>query len=200
MQGRASGASGAARYICSSRRATRSCDQPLASAEEVEGQLVEFIEGFAPGEEVQQEILRRLAEDAGPESHEGLKRREALEERLRRMRDLYELGDLDRAEYVSRRNAINAELDAMAPGPLLDHDHAREVLKDFSIFWREESDHDAKRQFLSLIFEGVWLDDRRVVAVQPKPSCLAYFESAKAGQPPAEPGIEGRRAHAGLGG
>jgi hypothetical protein len=29
---------------------------------------VEFIEGFAPGEDVQQEILRRLAEDAGPES------------------------------------------------------------------------------------------------------------------------------------
>jgi hypothetical protein len=34
------------------------------------------------------------------------------------MRDLYELGDRDRAEYVARRNAINTELDAMAPGPV----------------------------------------------------------------------------------
>jgi hypothetical protein len=34
---------------------------------------------FAPGEGMQEEILQRLAEDAGPESHEAIKRREALE-------------------------------------------------------------------------------------------------------------------------
>jgi hypothetical protein len=110
-----------------------------------------------------------------PESHDAAKRREALEERLRRMRDLYELGDLERAEYVARRNAINAELEGMAPRPLRNLGGAQEVLKDFSIFWREETDHDSKRQFLALIFDGVWLDGRRVVAVQPKAPFLAYF-------------------------
>jgi hypothetical protein len=33
------------------------------------------------------------------------------------------------------------------------------------------------------IFEGVWLDAQRVVAVQPLPWFLAYFESAKSGSP-----------------
>jgi len=42
------------------------------------------------------------------------------------------------------------------------------VLEDSSIFWRREGDPAAKRQLLALIFERVWLDEQRVVAVQPK--------------------------------
>jgi hypothetical protein len=66
------------------------------------------------------------------------------------------------------------------------------VLKDFSIFWREERDHDSKRQFLSLVFEGVWLDERRVVAVQPKPAFLAYFEAQAGSNMAAHPARQGR--------
>jgi hypothetical protein len=99
------------------------------------------------------------------------------------MRDLYELGDLERGEYVARRNAINAELNTLAPAPIPDLDQARKVLGDFSIFWQEETEGEAKRQFLSLIFEGVWLDERRVVAAQPKPSFLAFFESGENTKP-----------------
>lgn len=51
------------------------------------------------------------------------------------------------------------------------------VLEDFTTFWSTETEPDAKRHFLTLIFEGVWLDERRVVAVQPKPSFLPFFES-----------------------
>ena len=50
------------------------------------------------------------------------------------------------------------------------------MLEDFSIFWRKESDPAAKRQLLSLIFERVWLDEQRVVAVQPKPPFAPYFQ------------------------
>ena len=56
------------------------------------------------------------------------------------------------------------------------------MLEDFTIFWTGEADPTAKRQFLSLIFESVWLDQDRVVAVQPKPSFLAFFQSRR---PPA---------------
>jgi hypothetical protein len=37
----------------------------------------------------------------------------------------------------------------------------------------------AKRQFLSLIFENVWLEQDRVVAVQPKPAFLPYFQTSE---------------------
>ena len=188
MQGTGVGRNHVARYCCATRRKTRDCDQPVVPADEVERQLAEFIQGFAPEPSVREEILRRLAEDAGtPESSETTKRRAALEERLRRMRDLYELGDLKRPEYLARRDTLNAELAALAPEPIPDFDQARKVLEDFKVFWTAETDPDAKREFLSLIFQGVWLDERRVVAVQPKPSFLAFFED-RAGEAPADMG------------
>jgi hypothetical protein len=72
---------------------------------------------------------------------------------------------------------INAELSALAPAPIPDLDQAGKVLEDFTIFWTNEADPANKRQFLSLIFDGIWLDDGRVVAVQPKPSFLPFFEN-----------------------
>jgi hypothetical protein len=148
---------------------------------------------LAPEAQVREEILRRLAEDAGPEDHDIIVRRGMLEERLRRMRDLYELGDLERGEYVARRNAINAELNALAPTPIPDLDEARGVLEDFSIFWQDDTTTpEAKRQFLSLVFEGVWLDGKRVAAVQPKPSFVAIFEKATNTKSPQTGGCKGR--------
>jgi hypothetical protein len=95
------------------------------------------------------------------------------------MRDLYELGDLQRPEYIARRDAIHAELSALAPQPLPDLDHAQQVLEDFTVFWEKETEPAAKRQFLSLIFEGVWLEANRVVAVQPKPPFLPFFKERR---------------------
>jgi hypothetical protein len=98
--------------------------------------------------------------------------RDALEERLDRTRDLYELGDLTRPEYIARRDAINTELATQALPSL---DQASKVLEDFTTFWAGETDPAAKRQFLSHAFGGVWLDHDRIVAVQPKPSFLPFF-------------------------
>lgn len=50
------------------------------------------------------------------------------------------------------------------------------MLEDFTIFWQNETDPNAKRHFLHLIFDGVWIEDSRIVAVQPKPSFLPFFE------------------------
>jgi hypothetical protein len=153
-----------------------SCDQPVAPVGPVEQQLVAFVADFKPGAELRDEILHRLADTSGTETADTAKQRAALEERLRRMRDLYELGDLDRPAYLARRDAIHAELAELAPDPLPDLEQARKVLDDFGIFWRQETDPDAKRQLLNLLFEKVWLDERRVAAVQPKPAFAPFFQ------------------------
>ena len=176
MHGTAVGRNLAARYYCSSRRGGGDCDQPVAPVEQVEAQLVEFVSDFKPGDRLRDEILERLSDPSTTESADVVKRRTALEERLRRMRDLYELGDLDRPDYLARRDAINAELAELAPEPLPDLDQARKVLDDFGVFWRLETDPDSKRQLLGLLFEKVWLDERRVVAVQPKPAFAPFFQ------------------------
>jgi hypothetical protein len=99
------------------------------------------------------------------------------------MRDLYELGDLDRSEYLARRDAIRTELDALAPEPVPDVGQARKVLEDFGLLWKTETDPEARRQFLSLIFEHVWLDQDRVVAVQPKQAFAAFFRDRRRCEP-----------------
>jgi hypothetical protein len=177
MQGTSGGRDLKARYYCATRRANRSCDQPIIPAEQVEQQLAQFLTDFAPNEATQAEILHRLSNPTSTrEDSQTTEHGAALEERLGRMRDLYELGDLHRTEYVARRDAINAELSALTPAPIPDLDQAQAVLEDFTIFWQDEADPSAKRQFLSLIFENVWLDQDRVVAVQPKPPFLPFFQ------------------------
>ena len=189
MQGTTGGRDLKARYYCATRRANRSCDQPIIPAEQIERQLVQFIAGFAPSAAIRQEIIRRLSTDNSPDSREAAARRDALEERLRRMRDLYELGDLTRPEYIARRDAINTELTNLTPNPLPDLDHARKVLADFTLFWQNETDPDARRHFLTLIFDGVWLDQDRIVAVQPKPSFLPFFQPQSRPPKRKRPGV-----------
>jgi hypothetical protein len=177
MHGAAIGRKLVPRYSCATRRAEHTCDQPLIHTELVEAQLVEFIADFKPAPGTCEEIPRRLAGTATADTADTTKRRSSLEERLARARDLYELGDLTRPEYMARRDAINTELAQLSPGPLSDLDQARQVLDDFSIFWTRETDPAAKRQLLALIFERVWLDEQRVVAVQPKSPFAPYFQA-----------------------
>jgi hypothetical protein len=114
MQGQAVGRNHYARYYCATRRVSHTCDQPLVHANLVEAQLVEFVADFKPATAIREEIIHRLADTTAPDT-EAAERRTALEERLRRARDLYELGDLTRPEYMARRDAINTELAASAP-------------------------------------------------------------------------------------
>jgi hypothetical protein len=183
MQGTTGGRQNTPRYYCSTRRANNSCDQPIIPAEQVERQLAQFLTDFAPSPAIRDQIVCRLSSNA-PETSETTRRRAGLEERLRRTRDLYELGDLTRPEYIARRDAIHTELDSLAPNPIPDIDQASKVLEDFTIFWTTETDPGAKRQFLGLVFAGVWLEELRVVAVQPRPSFLPFFEGRHEGAGP----------------
>ena len=176
MQGTAVGRRLEARYLCAGRRAHRGCDQPTIRAEAVETQLVAFVGAFKPEPPLRREILDRLANTATSETTETKRRRAGLEQRLRRLRDLYELGDIDRPEYVARRDALQADLADLAPQALPDLAQARQVLDDFSIFWRQEADPEAKRQLLHLVFERVWLDNGQIVAVRPKPAFAGFFQ------------------------
>jgi hypothetical protein len=62
--------------------------------------------------------------------------------------------------------------------------------------FRVEEEPDAKRELLQLIFERVWLDDGRIVAVRPKEKFTPFFVAAKTKPPEkrcVEDGSEGTR-------
>ena len=140
----------------------------------------QFLAEFRPSEAMSEEILDRLAHDEDTDTGDIGRKRRQLTERRKRLRDLYELGDLDRSEYVSKRDALDAELDALAPGPAPDLDHARAVLEDFGRFWKEETDPEPRRELLQQLFELVWVDGQKIVAVRPTPAFADLFTSVAA--------------------
>jgi site-specific DNA recombinase len=174
MHGTASGRKGEARYYCSTRRKKHGCDQPLAPALPIEQQIAEWVADFRPTAAIRHEILERLAHGEASDE-ETTRRREQLKARRSRLRDLFELSDLQKAEYVSKRDAIDAELDALAPGVTPDLDGARAVIEDFARFWAEANDPEVRRALLQQLFERVWIDGHRIVAVQPTPAFADLF-------------------------
>jgi hypothetical protein len=123
--------------------------------------------------------LRRLVADEQTDDEETARRRRLLKDRRQRLRDLYELGDLAKAEYVSKRDAIDAELDSLSPGVSPDVERARAVLEDFGRFWDEEADPDKRRELVAQLVDRVWIDDKRVVAIRPTPA-FSRFSPATA--------------------
>ena len=73
------------RYLCATRRPGEGCGQTITKAEPLEKQLVDWLRGFHP------------------EAH------------LRRLQDLYVLGDVTKAQYVMRRQALQDEIERLAP-------------------------------------------------------------------------------------
>jgi site-specific DNA recombinase len=194
MHGTTGGRKREARYYCSTRRKKHGCDQPLTAARPIEEQIARFISGFQPSQAMRDEILDRLARDEHTDTEEVTRKRRQLNDRRKRLRDLYELGDLDRPEYISKRDALDSELDALAPGPAPDLDGARAVLEDFGRFWEEETDPGPRRELLQQLFERVWVDGQKIVAVRPTPAFAGLFTGeAVAGQRGVKGGSDGTR-------
>lgn len=158
------------------------CDQPMAAAALLEEQLAEFVAGFQPSAQIRDEILARLAD--GDQDGSAETSRRCKQRNDRRRRGLYELGDVERDEYISKRDAIDAELDGLAPGPTPDLDGARAVLENFALSWEQEKDPEPRRELLRQLFERVWLDGQRIVAVRPTPAFVDLFTTSERPTPP----------------
>lgn len=84
-----------------------------------------------------------------------------LKDRRQRLRDPYELGDLQKAEYVAKREAIDAELAASRP--------ARHPMSNAHARCLKTSDVVAQ------LIERVWIDDKRVIAIRPTAAFAPSF-------------------------
>ena len=166
------------RYLCSTRRHGNDCDQPITQAEPLEEQLVDWISDFRPDEELRATILASIR-SAARDSNDDEARRRELVGQLERLRDLYVMGDLLKNEYVLRRQALEEELSRTRPpfDPRLDE--AEELLADFGRIWTLEEDAAKRRRVLAMLFDRVWQDGGRIVAVKPREAFLRYFQTAE---------------------
>ena len=94
---------GRRRIGCRGRDQGLECTQPSCYLDVLEDQVAAYLAAFHIPSDYQQRILEMHSKltDAYSETE---KRQAALAERLTRLRDLYEMGDLQRKEYVTRRD------------------------------------------------------------------------------------------------
>jgi len=109
------------------------------------------------------------------------------------LRDLYAMGDLTKAQYVMRRQALEEELQRTKPPT--DLDHAQALIEDFARFWEAEPNLAERRKLLAALFEQVWQKEGTIVAVKPHGAFARYFaaatEAATAKTPESHPGNAG---------
>jgi DNA invertase Pin-like site-specific DNA recombinase len=177
MHGTRGSRAGIRRYQCSTRRHHRhDCEQTIVAAEPLEDQLIDWLQAFQPDPELQRRIIDAIRERAGESGggDEGPKRRQLLGQ-LERLRDLYQMGDLTKAQYVMRRQALEEEVERIDPPTDPHLDRARKLLEGFGGFWTAEPEAVERRKLLVELFQQVWQKDGLIVAVRPQPQLAPYF-------------------------
>jgi site-specific DNA recombinase len=177
MHGTRGGANAARRYMCSARRNGNPCGERIVLAERLEGQLVEWIRDFRPDQKLI-DLMVKAVEAERPRRDPASARRNELLGQLRRLQDLYVLGDLPKAQYVMRRQSIEEEVQRLGAPADPGIERAKDLLADFSRFWQIETEPAERRRLLLSLFEQVWAQGGRIVAVQPHEDFLPYFQAA----------------------
>jgi DNA invertase Pin-like site-specific DNA recombinase len=183
MHGTRGSRAGIRRYQCSTRRHHGDCQQPIVKAEPLEEQLIDWLHTFQPDEELRRLVLDTITAETQRHPGEDQERRRELLTQLDRLQDLYVLGDLTKPRYVMRRQTLEEELQRLAPPTDPHLDRAQELLGDFAAFWRAEPDPAERRKLLASLFDHIWQDTGRIVAVTPRPAFAAYFTTIDQARP-----------------
>lgn len=163
-------------YRCASSYRAVSCDAlPYINAEEVEGEVERFLTGFAFAPEWRkriQEVADGLqVAGKAPDSTKSLKR---LRTEMDRLKDMYRLGHIERDEYLSQYNRLQADLDAI---PTVETPRKvtkmTELLLNLGAVWQVATPEERKKLVRDIV-ERVELhpDSIRIIV---KPSYAPFF-------------------------
>ncbi len=188
MHGTSGSRGGVRRYQCSTRRYHGTCEQTIVKAEPLEAQLIDWMHGFQPDEQLRAFVLDAIRAEASGESREDAARRAELLTQLERLRDLYMMDDFTKPQYVMRRQALEEELQRTNPPATPALDRAKALLEDFGTLWEAEQDPAERRKLIATLFEQIWQKDGTIVAVKPRSAFARYFtavEEARSKRPKA---------------
>ena len=96
--------------------------------------------------------------------------------RLKRTKRLFELGDYTEAEYLARRDDLLRQMETLRP--VSNHtDHLKRLaqfLADVPAAWPAAT-QEQRNKLTRTLFDQVWLEDKTVVAVKPRPELEPFF-------------------------
>jgi len=97
----------------------------------------------------------------------------ALTAQLERLKDLYQMGDLDRNDYVRRRERLQRQLSQAMPPPIrtLDVERATQLLGDLPTLL-DAATPTQRRALLRQVLTSVWIEKFAVTAIKPSANFL----------------------------
>ena len=166
---------GEPRLGCYNRQKRWGRVQKSANLSVYEGQLLGYMHTFHIPVDYQGRILeyQRRLEAAYSDTESD---RSAPESRLKRLRELYEWGDYNKSEYEQRRDEILKQLEVLTPSlQTTDHlDRLASFLADVPSAW-EAATQEQRNKLVRALFDQVWVKDKVVVGVKPRPELEPFF-------------------------
>lgn len=149
-------------YICLGRK-SHNCTQRMVNDNSMVEQFSAILSALILPEAA---ITAALARRPAPRSVDVA----ALSRRLDRLSDLYEMGDVPRAEYVQRRDELRAQIaEAENIRDAVDLPVLAAQLRDLGAAWRD-SDAATRQRIAAGIVRDLLVRDRHIVALRPHPA------------------------------
>ncbi len=144
-------------------------------ADEVEAQVGELIENFILPESWQKEIQDVL--DSSDQAKENKEKRDEIEEKQRRLAELYADGMVSKENYEARRDKIKIQWEMLAPPSSEILVATGKKIESFRQIWGMASMED-KRDIVRLIFDWIEIDIRKskIRFVSPKRGFYMFFD------------------------
>ena len=168
------------RLICAKRQDTGECSAKSAALLPLETQIEAYLHAFKLPEDYREQMLaycEDMDSDAGAKTEI-----RSIEGELKRIKDLYRLGDMEYAEYLAERQLLQARLARLTVAQSRP-DHVGRMahfLKNMALAW-EAAGQEQKNRLAAELFEAVWVKDKLIQAVTPRPEFIPFFDLVYSG-------------------
>jgi hypothetical protein len=170
------GHNGKPRMYCRGRAEGNDCNSKLTFLEVYERQIEWYLQQFVVPDDYKERILEahRKLRNAYPDPE---KQQRHLQNRLQRIKDQFELGHIEREEYLRKYDSVQKELSSITP-----KDDEAKTLGSLARFmnsvadaWREAG-QEQRNKLAGTLFEEIRVENTRVAAVKPREELKPLFQ------------------------
>jgi hypothetical protein len=164
-------------YFCYDRRTAGSCSAPAVPQTRLEDDVATVLGAVAPPAGFAEAVDTAIAAYEGARGrHDRVMSTANLDARKARLRDLYELGDISREEYLRRRAALDREATALRAANQPTLIRQRTTLRSLVDDWDAMS-ADQRKRLLATVFEEITVGEGGVSELVPREGWLPYLRA-----------------------
>ena len=142
-----------------------------------DSQVIQLVENIELGDQWLEEVLTIIS--VKDEAERINKKKQDIQQRLRRMGRTYIDGLFDDAEYSRQKRMLELELESLVIPEIHSAEQAGKLLQDLPTLWSLANLEEQRRLLVSML-DAVYIDTKNnlIVAVKPKPPFKPVFQVA----------------------